>query len=188
MLFYRTVYITLFPFMNKILIPKNYGAFIYSANIAITHYIYKTKNGNNSTCWPGFFKGIFCILIFCITSLWWYLTHLQHQGTTNCKCLKVYLFIYLIRVTLLETFYSFRMTSRQPCWCPKTVKRRPCCCPKPALWEINSFLMRFLLFQQICIYVGHVSENTLLMSVIVSQSIVFYKNIHLYRIYIFSIY
>ena len=96
----------------------------------------------------------------------------------------IYLF-YLIRVTLLETFYSFRMTSRQPCWCPKTVKRRPCCCPKPALWEINSFLMRFLLFQQICIYVGHVSENTLLMSVIVSQSIVFYKNIHLYRIYIY---
>ena len=44
-------------------------------------------------------------------------------------------------------------------------------------------LMRFLLFQQICIYVGHVSENTLLMSVIVSQSIAFYKNIHLYRIY-----
>ena len=47
MLFYRTVYIVLFLFMNKILIPKNYGAFIYSANIAITHYIYKTKNGNN---------------------------------------------------------------------------------------------------------------------------------------------
>lgn len=47
------------------------------------------------------------------------------------------------------------------------------------------FLMRFLLFQQICIYVGHVSENTLLMSVIESQSIVFYKNIHLYRIYIY---
>ena len=93
MLFYRTVYITLFPFMNKIRIPKNYGAFIYSANIAITHYIYKTKNGNNSTCWPRFFEGIFCILIFCITSLWWYLTHVQHQGTTNCKRLKVYLFI-----------------------------------------------------------------------------------------------
>ena len=47
------------------------------------------------------------------------------------------------------------------------------------------FLMRFLLFQQICIYVGHVSENTLLMSVIESQSIVFYKNIHLYRIYVY---
>ena len=46
------------------------------------------QNGNNSTCWPGFFTGIFCILIFCITSFWFYLTYLQHQGTTNFKCLK----------------------------------------------------------------------------------------------------
>ena len=107
MLFYRTVYIVLFLFMNKILIPKNYGAFIYSANIAITHYIYKTKNGNNSTCWPGFFKGIFCILIFCITSLWWYLTHLQHQGTTNCKCLKVYLFILSHSSNFIRNFLFF---------------------------------------------------------------------------------
>ena len=107
MLFYRTVYIVLFLFMNKILIPKNYGAFIYSANIAITHYIYKTKNGNNSTCWPGFFKGIFCILICCITSLWWYLTHLQHQGTTNCKCLKVYLFILSHSSNFIRNFLFF---------------------------------------------------------------------------------
>ena len=107
MLFYRTVYIVLFLFMNKILIPKNCGAFIYSANIAITHYIYKTKNGNNSTYWPGFFKGIFCILIFCITSLWWYLTHLQHQGTTNCKCLKVYLFILSHSSNFIRNFLFF---------------------------------------------------------------------------------
>ena len=67
---------------------------LFILQILLLHTIYiKQKNGNNSTCWPGFFEGIFCILIFCITSLWWYLTHLQHQGTTNCKCLKVYLII-----------------------------------------------------------------------------------------------
>ena len=44
----------------------------------------------------------------------------------------------------------------------KTIKRRPCRCSKPILWELNSFLIkRFLLFQYICIDVGHVSENAL---------------------------
>ena len=58
----------------------------------------------------------------------------------------------------------FHITSRRPYWCPKTIKRRPCWCPKPVLWELNSFLKckRFLLFQDICIDAGHVSENTLL--------------------------
>ena len=188
MLFYRTVYIVLFLFMNKILIPKNYGAFIYSANIAITHYIYKTKNGNNSTCWPGFFKGIFCILIFCITSLWWYLTHVQHQGTTNCKRLKVYLFILSHSSNFIRNvlFFSHDVTAAMLVSQNNETAAMLLSQTSPVGDKLFPHaLMRFLLFQQTCIYVGHVSENTLLMSVIVSQSIVFYKNRHLYRIYIY---
>ena len=54
------------------------------------------------------------------------------------------------------------MTSRWPYWCPKTMKRLPCWCPKPISGSRTLFFCkRFLLFQQICIDAGHVSENTL---------------------------
>ena len=54
------------------------------------------------------------------------------------------------------------MTSRRPYWCPKTMKRLPCWCPKPISGSRTLFLCKlFLLFQQICIDAGHVSENTL---------------------------
>ena len=63
----------------------------------------------------------------------------------------------------LPRIECFHMTSRRPYWCPKTMERRPCWCPKPILWELNSFLMQTLSFvPTICIDAGHVSENTLL--------------------------
>ena len=57
------------------------------------------------------------------------------------------------------------MESRPPYWCPKTIKRWPCWCPKPILLELKLFLMylkNFLLFRDICIATGHMSEKLLL--------------------------
>ena len=119
-------------------------------------------------------------------SLFWYLKNTKSNFTDKIKNavsqshIHVYMFFqsYHLNELLIDKWAldwspqgspflprieCFHMTSRRPYWCPKTMKRRPCWCPKPILWELNSFLMQTLSFvPTICIDAGHVSENTLL--------------------------
>ena len=66
-----------------------------------------------------------------------------------------------LKTTNQESQY-FDKTSRPPYWCPKLMRPRPYWCPKPILREMSLFLCKnFLLFPNICVAAGQVSEKAI---------------------------
>ena len=59
-------------------------------------------------------------------------------------------------------YWCPKLMRPRPYWCPKLMRPRPYWCPKPILRELSLFLCKnFLLFPNICVAAGQVSEKAI---------------------------